>query len=96
MDEHLLDILEDAHRSRCGSDRLFCYTATHTENSVNVWQLSFVEEDEPGHFPVSHDVAVGTEAEMRILADRLNRTRLGLTPTSTFPIVASSMRGIRR
>jgi|SRR5215469_6046812 len=94
--DYLLNILENAHRARCGSDRLFCYVATNTEDSVSLWQLSLVEEDEPGHFPVSHDVAIGSEAQMRALADRLNRERLKMTPDQSAYIIASSMRGIHR
>jgi len=96
MQDPLLDILEKAHRDRCGSDRLFCYVATNAENSVSVWQLSFVEEDEPGHFPISHDVAVGTEEQMRAFANRLNRERLKMTPDQAAHIIASSMRSIHR
>lgn len=89
--DYLLDIFEKSHRDRCGSDRLFCYVETRTGQGY--WQLSFVEENEPGHFPVSTDVAIGTQTEMHALAERLNRTRLGLTPSKTVYIVASSMSG---
>jgi len=96
VNEDMLTIYENAHRNRCGSDRLFCYVATNTDDSVSLWQLSFVEEDEPGHFPISHDIAVGSEAQMRAMADRLNRERLKMTPDQSAHVIASSMRGIHR
>jgi|SRR5215471_12790455 len=94
FDSDYLGILENTHRERCGTDRLFCYTASHIDDSASIWRLSIVEEDEPGHFPVSEDaVGVGSMKEMLALADTLNRTRLGLIPTQTVAIVASSMSG---
>lgn len=90
---YTLNILENAHRERCGSDRLFCYTASHCNNSENLWRLSLVEENEPGHFPLSEDIAIGSEAKMRALAEKLNRERLKMTPSQAVFIVASSMTG---
>ena len=93
VDEKILDILESAHRNRCGSERLFCYTPTNIDHSTTVFRLSIVEEDEPGHFPVTEDVACGTYDEMTSLANRLNHERLKLTHDRAVMVVASSMTG---
>jgi len=90
MNERMLDIIEQAHRERCG-ERLFCYVESHRAGSV--WGLSIAEESEPGHFPVSDDIATGSDQEMRGLATRLNRTRLSILPYTAAQIVASSMAG---
>jgi hypothetical protein len=82
-------VLEAAHRERCGTEYLFCYVESHWMGSL--YRLSIVEEENPGHSPVTEDIAYGTHAEMHRLADLLNRQHLGLTPHQTAIIVASSM-----
>jgi hypothetical protein len=92
-ENEFLTALEDAHRKRCGSDRLFCYIETQLTSS-EWWRLSFVEEDEPGHFPIAGDLApLGSLDEMRAKASQFNRQRLGLTQRVCEGIVASSMSG---
>lgn len=87
----LLRLIEDKHRERCGTERRFAYTAV--EWIPGLYKLSIVEEDEPGHFPISEDIFAAHEHKARARADTLNSTRLGLTRGQAALIIASSMSG---
>jgi len=93
-----LTSIEEAHRNRCGSERRFCYAAAHSPEGTSVWVLTIVEEDEPGHFPVSDDIFLGDEKTAWDRAHELNRTRLGILARESAMIVASTMhsRGVSR
>jgi hypothetical protein len=97
MDENkYLEAIEEAHRSRCGSNKKFCYVETSWHGSITHYQLSIVEEGVGGHFPLSEDVCLGTYQEARQLAIQLNRERLDVLPKHAAQIVASSMAVLRR
>jgi hypothetical protein len=90
MSDLMLKIYEDAHRKRCGTGRAFCYMETLRRD--NVYGLSIVEQDEPGHFPLP-ELGCGARKQMRELAERLNRERLKIPPRLAAIIIASSMSG---
>jgi hypothetical protein len=100
MDEdERLKLLEQVHRDRVGD--AFCYCATEwlmedsrgRKHKTGLWRLSFVEMNEYGHFPITEDMFLGTEGEMKSKAAELNLKRLDLTPRMAAKIIASSMVG---
>jgi hypothetical protein len=82
-----------AQNERVGSDGAFCYCATQYFDSLTLWRLSFVERNEPGHFPITDDLFLGTEIEMKRKAAELNLHRLNLSSQEAAVIIASSMVG---
>lgn len=86
-----LDAIERAHRDRVGTGRRFCYVETLWTGEV--YRLSVVEQEEPGHYPISEDYFAGSERDMHEMAARLNRDRLDILPRAAALIVASSMTG---
>lgn len=92
MDEgERLALLEQVHRDRVGN--AFCYCATRYFTSQTLWRLSFVEMNEPGHFPITDDLFLGSEHAMKGKAAELNLKRLDLSSHDAARIIASSMTG---
>jgi hypothetical protein len=63
----------------------------HRHCEGNTTDLSFVEHNEPGHFPITDDLFLGSEQAMKRKAAGLNQQRLHLSSDEAAVMIASSM-----
>lgn len=88
--EHVLDIIEAAHRREVGTTG-FCYVAVPYNGHGTLYRMAVCRAAVNGYYPISEDHFLGSEQEMRKQADELNDKRLGLTERKAAIIVAASM-----
>jgi hypothetical protein len=95
--------ITDTRVAKLLDERRFCYVipeSGYTEGKG--FRVSIAIEREPGHFPTGNTPEGGdvepwywgtTFEEAREIADRENKTRLGLDPIEAWKIVATTMTG---